>query len=310
KTVGPPPRARANRLIMADKLCYGRLIAILCGGSGRAVAAYTIPGIIAFLAEMENVEALMTGLAEEDAPIRLAASHTMAEFALPGPLVEFESLHERHLAVDLLIANSVVVRELVRDGRAELGVAATDSSDRSDKALEELPFLDDEVVVAVPEAHAWAKVDEIELEDLVSTPMIVRDPEASTRQVVESTLAAEGLSLAPPLAEVGSTSAAKAAALSERVPVLLSRLAVRDAGEGFVARRVRGLRFPRHFALILASEESLTPGARALINHLLQRPRKEREPMRRGKSAQADRRLGARNVPQFRCQVREGRLSR
>jgi len=39
---------------VADKLCHGRLIAILCGGSGRAIATYTIPGIIACLAGLER----------------------------------------------------------------------------------------------------------------------------------------------------------------------------------------------------------------------------------------------------------------
>ena len=34
----------------ADEVCDGRLITILCGGSGRAVATYTIPRIIACLA--------------------------------------------------------------------------------------------------------------------------------------------------------------------------------------------------------------------------------------------------------------------
>ena len=35
----------------SDKVCRGRLITILCGGSSRAVAAYTIPRIIDCLAE-------------------------------------------------------------------------------------------------------------------------------------------------------------------------------------------------------------------------------------------------------------------
>jgi len=35
---------------VADKVCQGRLITILCGGSGRALAAYTIPRIINCLA--------------------------------------------------------------------------------------------------------------------------------------------------------------------------------------------------------------------------------------------------------------------
>ena len=38
---------------VADKVCHGRLITILCGGSSRAIATYTIPRIIRCLAELE-----------------------------------------------------------------------------------------------------------------------------------------------------------------------------------------------------------------------------------------------------------------
>ena len=39
---------------IADEVCEGRLIVILCGGSGRRVASYTIPRIIKRLAELER----------------------------------------------------------------------------------------------------------------------------------------------------------------------------------------------------------------------------------------------------------------
>ena len=39
---------------VADKVCQGRLISILCGGSSREVAVYTIPRIIGHLAELGN----------------------------------------------------------------------------------------------------------------------------------------------------------------------------------------------------------------------------------------------------------------
>ena len=46
-----PKLAGLNKGV-ADKVCQGRLITILCGGSGRALAAYTIPRIINCLAEL------------------------------------------------------------------------------------------------------------------------------------------------------------------------------------------------------------------------------------------------------------------
>lgn len=43
---------------VADKVCQGRLITILCGGSGRAVATYAIPRIIDCLAGLGNYRAI------------------------------------------------------------------------------------------------------------------------------------------------------------------------------------------------------------------------------------------------------------
>ena len=192
--------------------------------------------------------------------MRLAVSHTIAEFVLPERLVEYEQLRGRHLSVELVIANSVVVRDLVAPGRAEFGIAAARKGSPL-PGLEQVHFCDDEVVVAIPDGHPWAELKEIEPEQLVAEPLVVRDPTANTRQTVDEALAARGLSLAPPLAEVGSTSAAKATAISEGAPVLLSGIAVGRDDEGFAVKRVHGLDLARQFVLLLGSEESVSPAS-------------------------------------------------
>src|SRR3954453_19965785 len=217
------------------------------------------------LAQAEAVDDLVRGLAGEERPVRLAASHTIAEFVLPGPLVDFERQRERHLSVELMVANSVVVRELVRDGRADFGIAAVDRVAQGVAPLTETPFCDDEVIVAIPVDHPWAAAKHVEMEDFTATPMVVRDPSANTRRVVEESLVARCLSLAPPLAEVGSTSAAKAAALQEGAPVLISRMAISPAEPGLVIRRIKGLDLKRRFVLVAGAEETLPASARALI---------------------------------------------
>jgi DNA-binding transcriptional LysR family regulator len=221
------------------------------------------------LAQAEAVDDLVRGLGGEEAPVRLAASHTIAEFVLPGPLVDFERQRERHLSVELMVANSVVVRELVRDGRADFGIAAVDRVAQGVAPLTETPFCEDEVIVAVPAAHPWAAMEEVEVAEFVATPMVVRDPSANTRRVVEEALAERDYSLTAPLAEVGSTSAAKATALSEGVPVLLSQMAVGPADAGLVVRRVRDIRFARRFVMVAGAEETLPAGARALAAALI-----------------------------------------
>src|SRR2546423_11477160 len=212
---------------------------------------------------------LVRGLSGEEAPGRLAASHTIAEFVLPGPLVDFERQRDRHLSVELMVANWVVVRELVRDGRADFGIAAVDRLAQGVAPLTETPFCEDEVIVAVPSEHSWAAADAVEVDEFIATPMVVRDPSANTRRVVEEALAERGLALTAPLAEVGSTSAAKATALSENAPVLLSRMAVGPADAGLLVRRVRGIPFPRSVLMVAGAEETLPAGARALAAALV-----------------------------------------
>jgi DNA-binding transcriptional LysR family regulator len=196
--------------------------------------------------------------------VRLAASHTIAEFVLPGPLVDFERRRDRHLSVELMVANSIVVRELVSDGRADFGIAAVDRLATGVGSLSETPFCDDEVILAVPHDHDWARLSSVALEDFVSEPLVMRDPSANTRRVVDEALAARGLALAPPLAEVGSTSAAKATAVSEKAPVLLSSLALGPADTAFVVRHIDGLELVRRFVMLVAAEGTLRPAARAL----------------------------------------------
>ena len=220
------------------------------------------------LAEDETIEGLMGGVLAHGVPVRLTASPTMAESVLPELLVDFEDRHERHLSVELTIVSSAMARELVREGRADIALAAVDPSGQEAGSPLQIPLCEDEVVVVVPRGHPWAAVEEVDLEEFLSTPMIMRDPRADSRQTVDAVLRPLGLSLAPPLAEIGHTTAAKAAALHACAPALLSQLAMRVVDERLLVRRVAGVRFPRRFVLLYATEEGLSPLARAFIDHV------------------------------------------
>src|SRR3954447_1596645 len=160
-------------------------------GSKRYVEARKL------LAQAEEGDDLVRGLAGEEAPVRLAASHTIAEFVLPGPLVDFERRRDRHLSVELMVANSIVVRELVRDGRADFGIAAVDDVATGVGPLKETPFCDDEVILAVPTDHPWAAREAVLIDELAAPLLVMRQPSATPRGV-EERLAARGLALAPP----------------------------------------------------------------------------------------------------------------
>lgn len=223
------------------------------------------------LDQADAVADLLGQLGGGEGPLRVAVSHTVAEFHLSPELVAYQTKESRPRALELIAGNSQAVRRMVADGRADLGIAGNRLPDDPDDRLEELELLEDEVVLAVPEAHPWHRHETVPLEKFLSTPLIVRDPGAHSRRLVDAVLASYREHLAPPLLEVGSTAAAKREALELRAPILISALALDEDRDRLYRRRIAGRRFPRRFLLLTRSRADLRPSERDFVDFLLRR---------------------------------------
>ena len=223
------------------------------------------------LEQADVVERVLESAPREEAPIELAVSHTIAEFFLAPELVAYQA-DGRRPSVQLTIANSGGVRRMVAEGRASIGIAAAGpvGEDGGDD-LEELELLEDEVVLAVPQDHAWYRRKRIPRELFLSTPMVMRDQDAHVRRRVEAELAGQGLSLADPLIEAATTAVAKREALQRSAPVLLSSLSLNEARDRLYRRPVEGLRFRRRFVVVCRSLASLARADRDFVDFIRRR---------------------------------------
>src|SRR5262249_21051000 len=170
------------------------------------------------LEQADVVERVLESAPRAQAPIELAVSHTIAEFFLPPELVAYQA-DGRRPSVQLTIANSGSVRRMVGEGRASMGIAGTGpEGEHEADELEELELLEDEVVLAVPQDHAWFRRKRIPQDLFLSTPMVMRDQDAHVRRRVEAELAERGVTLADPLIEAASTAVAQPGALQRPPP--------------------------------------------------------------------------------------------
>jgi DNA-binding transcriptional LysR family regulator len=217
------------------------------------------------LEQAEVVEDLMLALARTSGPLRVAASHSASE-AIVADVLATHDEDERVQTVELLVANSHVVRALVAEGRVELGVAAARPRASPNPGVRELRLADDIVVCAVPRGHPWANRRRISRAEFLRTRMVVRDPGANARWTVDAVLDRLGLRAAPPLVECPTPSAARQEALVRNVPLLLSRHVLRD--EFFVEIELEHLRFPRTFQLVLPAQGEPSGAVKALIRRL------------------------------------------
>jgi DNA-binding transcriptional LysR family regulator len=200
----------------------------------------------ALLDQADHVSEVMVGIRRSGEVVRLAASHSAAEAFVARMLQRSES--QQHATVELVTANSQVVRALVADGRADLGVAASRPDHTPNPGVAETPLADDAIVCAVPPEHPWGRNGTVTLERFLTTPMVVRDPSSNARWTVDAVLAARGVRAAAPLAEAATPRAAIAEARAQRAPVLLSRHII--AQTDFTAVAVPDLAFPRSYVLV------------------------------------------------------------
>ena len=226
------------------------------------------PEVRRLLDQADVVDGILGGAGREEASMRLAVSHTIAESHLPYELVAYHAGGHHSPPVELTIANSGAVRRLVAEGQVNTGITAVDPLDPEHDDLERMELLDDEVVIAVPESHAWYRRDSIPQRSLLRTSVVMRDPEAYDRRAVERVLADRGLPMIPALLEVGSTAVAKREALERSAPVLISALSIDEARDRLHVRPIDGIRFPRSFAIVSRSFASLSQAEQDFIAFL------------------------------------------
>jgi len=217
------------------------------------------------LEQADAIDMVLEGINRDAGPIRLAASHSAAEAFVAVALSEHVA--DAGPVVELLTANSHVVRLMVADGTADLGVAASRPGATPNPAVREVHLVDDEVVCAVPSAHPWSRLDRISLKEFLRTPMVMRDPQSNSRWTVESVLRKHGWEHADPLVQAATPVAALREALQRNAPVLLSRQ-VFPAGYFTPVTIERDLRFPRSFELVLPAVGEPSAGVSALADEL------------------------------------------
>jgi DNA-binding transcriptional LysR family regulator len=215
------------------------------------------------LEQFDRVHEVLAGI-DAGAPVRLAASHSADDAVLDRLLSHREG--DRAHPVELLCANSSVVRDLVADGRAHLGVAASRPGHTPYPGVRELTLAADAVICAVPAAHPWFTRESINLDEFLATRMVVRDPSANARWTVDAVLRDRGLTAAPPLVEAGTPAAARSEALSRSAPLLLARSVVR--GHPFREVPVDGISFPREFVILLPAVGEPADEVRGVIDEL------------------------------------------
>lgn len=117
--------------------------------------------------------------------LRIACTTTAGKYLLPHLAARFRQHYPGvQVFIQPCVRTEMTSRLLAED--ADLGVV---SSEVKENDLECQPFFTDYISLIVPESHPFSKRDSIEPADLLDVPIILREPTAGTRRVLQSELA-------------------------------------------------------------------------------------------------------------------------
>ena len=202
--------------------------------------------------------------------ISMGGSTIPGEYILPDLIGKFNRQHP-HLAVKLSIADSSEIEKRVLAGKLEMGVIGS-KSQQANLLCQQL--WKDELVLAVPAQHRWARRKTVSLQELWEAPFILREEGSGTLKILDNYLrksVSNGSNSLNVTACFGSSTAVKEGIKAGLGLSILSARAIdTDVRAGLLkSLKVRGLTMSRTFFLIRNRLRTASPSCQALLDFLM-----------------------------------------
>jgi DNA-binding transcriptional LysR family regulator len=206
----------------------------------------------------------------EQGEIAMGGSTIPGEYILPDLISRFHKKYS-HLSVSLTIADSLEIESRVLAGDLEIGVIGSQSP-HANLICQKLWA--DELVLAMPAGHPWARRESVSVRELRETPFILRESGSGTLKILEAYLrdsGEDGTSDWQVSARLGSSTAVKEGIKSGLgLSILSSRAIDSDVKAGHLKGiRIRGISLSRNFFLIRNRLRIASPSCKAMLDFLL-----------------------------------------
>jgi len=202
--------------------------------------------------------------------IYIGGSTIPGEYILPALISKFNKKYP-DISVQLKISDSSDIEKRVLAGQLELGIIGSKSTHSN---IISQRLWDDELVLAVPVNHPFARRKSVSLKELRETPFILREEGSGTLKVLKDYLRDSGQEASNTfqvVARFGSSTAVKEGIkCGLGLSILSTRAIETDLKAGLLrALNFKGFSIFRHFFLIRNKLRIASPSCQALRNYLL-----------------------------------------
>ena len=206
----------------------------------------------------------------EQGNISMGGSTIPGEYILPDLICKFNRQHP-NLAVKLSVADSSVIENRVLAGELELGVIGS-KSQQANLLCQQL--WKDELVLAVPSQHPWARRKSVSVQELREVPFILREEGSGTLKIIDNYLrksVKDGAKALTVAARFGSSTAVKEGIKAGLGLSILSARAIdTEVKAGMLkALKIKGHAMVRKFFLIRNKLRIASPACQAMHDFLM-----------------------------------------
>lgn len=232
--------------------------------AGHALLSYA-ERILETVQQAERAVDEIRGLAKGS--VAVAASSTPSRHLVPALIGRFLEVHPG-VSVSLSAGNNFFVEKAVIQGKADVGIVASEPADPA--KFEIHAMAGDEILMVVSPQHKWARRAEVSFSDVAEERLIWREKGSGTRKRLEREFQHAGVSPLHVL-EVSSIDALKSmVAAGSGISFISSNAVEEELSSGaLVAVPIREKRLQRTWCLLILANGTLAPAAAAMKEFLL-----------------------------------------
>ncbi len=232
--------------------------------AGHALLSYA-ERILETVQQAERAVDEIRGLAKGS--VAVAASSTPSRHLVPALIGRFLEVHPG-VSVSLSAGNNFFVEKAVIQGKADVGIVASEPADPA--KFEIHAMAGDEILMVVSPQHKWARRAEVSFSDVAEERLIWREKGSGTRKRLEREFQHAGVSPLHVL-EVSSIDALKSMVVAGSGISFISSNAVEEelSSGALVAVPIREKRLQRTWCLLILANGTLAPAAAAMKEFLL-----------------------------------------
>ncbi|MHB1651216.1 MAG: selenium metabolism-associated LysR family transcriptional regulator [Desulfitobacteriaceae bacterium] len=200
--------------------------------------------------------------------VKIGASNIPGEYLLPFRLAAFLKENPK-VQFKLVVGDSLAMANKVLE--QEVDFAVVGSAFDSERLTSEY-WLEDELMLVLPEGHPLSQQEIIKTEELLPYTMIIREGGSGHRRALEEELSKQGLQIQDFRIglEAGSIEAIKNAIRAGFGYSFISRNALEVSMEGLTSRFIDGMEVKRGFYLVTQRYKPLSGAAKAFCTYLAQ----------------------------------------